>query len=145
MLNAPTIRAIVRFDISEPVPLPAGLVVMTSARICDPDVDVYRFPAIRESKPERVLYLSPKDLLPMSMFLARQPSSDFWFVVHRARWIGGQPDCFLSDPRKADAGPRPFRFESEGEALYYLREYRIGLRNVLIGRMGLNPGGDKVY
>jgi hypothetical protein len=141
MLDQPTIRAIVRFDIPE-VALPAGVVVLTSARICDPDVDAYRFPAIRENKPERVFYLYAKALLPMSLFLARQPSSDFWFVVHRARWIGGHPDYFLSDPRKADAGLRPFRFESEGEVLYYLRDYRMGLRKVLIGRMGLKLGLD---
>jgi hypothetical protein len=55
------------------------------------------------------------------------------------------PDAFardtemLTDHRpvicKAPLGP--FRFESGGEAFYYLRKYRIGLRNVLIGRMGL--------
>ena len=142
MLDQPTIRAIVRFDIAKPVALPAGLVVLTSARICDPDVDADQFPVLRETKPDRVLYLPAKALLPMSLFLARQPSSDFWFVVHRARWIGGAPDCFLSDPRKADAGPRPFRFESEGELLYCLREYRIGVRKVFIGHMGLKPGSD---
>jgi hypothetical protein len=103
MLDPPTIRAIVRSDLTEPVTLPAGVVVLTSARICDPDVEGCRFPVIRKDQPERVLYLHPKVVLPMSQYLARQPSSQFWFIVHRARWNKGQPDCFLSDPWKGDA------------------------------------------
>lgn len=71
-------------------------------------------------------------LLPLGEFLQRQPIHDFWFLIHLRTFKDGKPNCYLSDPRRVRMGSMPFRFESEGELIYYLRHYELSSAAFLI-------------
>src|SRR5258708_700053 len=129
-----TIRAIVRYDVEKPQ-VSAGAVVLTSSWICQPCGLTRRFPAVPENQPQVLLHFRADALLPLTSFLARQPSADFLILIDRERWLEGHGDCFMSDPRKLALGPRPFRFESDGELRYYLCEYNLSLSRFLTGRI----------
>jgi len=84
-----------------------------------------RFPATAEIKPDLLFWLSPNDLLPYSKFLRRQPRGEFWMLALKERLQSPDPNQFLANPSKETLGPKPFRFESLGEVIYYLRSQRL--------------------
>lgn len=64
--------------------------------------------------------LSPDKLLALSDLYLRQPEEDFW-VVGRLNFRPSQ-GMWLSDPVRLLFGPDPFRFESEGELRFFMRQ-----------------------
>jgi len=118
-----SIRAIVR----EPkwLALPAGTLLLVSHLAFEADAQQRVFPATLPKPPTDVYWVSPENLLPYSSFLRRQPTSEFWMLALKQTLLSEGRMEFLSDAKKQSPGPKPFRFESLGEVLYYMLEYRL--------------------
>ena len=122
-----TIRAIVRDSVSG-TPFSSGMSVLTSSRLVDAADHRIRFPVISESQPDVCAQVTVEKLLPVTQFLVRQPLSRFWLLAHRKRLHSGHARCFISMPWRVMTGWPPFRFESEGELLYYMKLYSLSSR-----------------
>ena len=90
-------------------------------------------------------WVSPENLLPYSSFLRRQPTSEFWMLALKQTLLSEGRMEFLSDAKKQSPGPKPFRFESLGEVLYYVLEYRLDpqkFRICCVGDIAFARGSD---
>lgn len=118
-----SIRAIVR----EPKwpALPAGTLLLVSHFAFEADAQHRVFPATLPKPPTDVYWVSPANLLPYSSFLQRQPISEFRILALKQTLLSEGRLEFLSDAKKQSLGLKPFRFESLGEVLYYMLEYRL--------------------
>ncbi len=118
-----SVRAIVR----EPKwpALAAGTLVLVSDRAFEADAQQRVFPATLATTPTEIYWANPENLLPYSSFLRRQPTSKFWMLAWKQPLLSEGAMVFLSDAIKQSPGPKPFRFESLGEVLYYVLEYRL--------------------
>src|ERR1700690_4199184 len=119
-----SVRAIVRSEAPGDPPLEPGSVVWISHWAFE-GTGARHFPATPQANPDRLLWLSPKDLLPDWEVLHRQPFNEYWVLLRRPRRRHRrrhpEPYAFLSDPWHQVFGPDPFRFESLGELTHYLR------------------------
>ena len=68
---------------------------------------------------EQTGWAAAEDVLRLTEYLKNQPTDAFWVLAVKAS-VGG-PLSYLADPRKGTNGQTPFRFESEGELLYYVK------------------------
>ena len=116
-----SVRAIVRSEVSTDPPLEAGSAVWVSHWAFE-GTGAPRFPATPQASPDRLLWLSPTELLPEWEFLHRQPLEAYWVMLLPQGRRGRGPVAHLSDPWNQVFGLPPFRFESLGELTYYLRE-----------------------
>jgi hypothetical protein len=92
-----------------------------------------RFPATMKDNPDPLMWLTPQDLLPAKEFLHRQPFEEFWTLVLRPRRARRRRGRFLSDPWTQRFGTEPFRFESLGEVVYYVRNSRLRTSDLQAG------------
>lgn len=134
-----SILAIVRY--TQPgLPVPSGSLVQTSSAILSNQEATRHFVCVPATSPDMVVRLPAGLLLPVSKFLERQPVLDFYAVIHRKRMTSRQP-CFIQAPRSITIGVTPYRFESEGECLYYLKTYELSSRAFLVAHVSaLQPG-----
>lgn len=71
----------------------------------------------------RSFWVNRLNLLALPDFLKRQPFHEFWILVKKDSLTTGLPE-YLSDPLKMIwRHHNPFRFESIGEARYYMYKY----------------------
>ena len=91
-----------------------------------------QFLAIPERNFGRAIRIPASNLLPLGEVFQRRPIHDFWSLTHLKSFAAGKTDCFLSDPRRIRFGPLPFRFESEGELVYFMRHYDLQFPAFLI-------------
>jgi len=129
-----TIRAIVRCHIPG-THLSPGVSVLTSSRMEDVPYSSIRFPVVRENDPDVCIQVAADMLLPVEKFLIRQPLSRCWLLAHKRRLSDGRNDCFVSMPWKVLTGWPPFRFESEGELLYYMKFYELSFKEFELMQM----------
>jgi hypothetical protein len=94
-----------------------------------------RFPATPQANPDRLLWLSPAELLPEWEFLHRQPLYEFWVLLLRQGRRGRESVAYLSDPWNQVFGPTLFRFESLGELTYFLERSAFNTRGAQVGFM----------
>jgi hypothetical protein len=123
--------------------LPAGTLLLVSHLAFEADAQQRFFPASLPKPPTGIYRVSPENLLPYSSFLRRQPTSEFWILVFKQTLVSEGRMEFLSDAKKQNSGPNPFRFESLGEVLYYMVEYRLDpqkFKLCCVGHINFAPG-----
>jgi hypothetical protein len=115
-------RYILRHDLARPVPLVAGQEVLVPPQVAP---GAQQLPVLLSDGTEGMWWLPRTALLPGREFLVRQPLTEFYALARRDRVREQQPDCFVTQPGRLIYGLIPFRFESAGEARYWLRQQRL--------------------
>jgi len=119
-----SIRAIVRGPVLEYPWLEPGTMARVSHFAFENNTTL-RFPATSDSAPGMLLWLRPSDLLARRKFLLRQPHSEFWMLALKPHRRRPNTAMLLSDPLTQSFGAMGFRFESQGELVYYLRSRQL--------------------
>ena len=78
-----------------------------------------------DEAPGSFFAIAGSNLLDCRYYLRNSMSSKFWCLAAKNRLLVDKPDKFLSDAREFTFGNIPFRFESEGELIYYLYEKEL--------------------
>jgi hypothetical protein len=138
-----SVRAIVRERMWRE--LAPGTLLLVSDLAFETDAQQRVFPATLPKTPTEVYWVNPQNLLPYSSFLQRQPTSQFWMLALKQPLLSEGAMVFLSDAKHQSAGPKPFRFESLGEMLYYLLEYQLDpekFKICCVGNIAFAQGSD---
>ena len=82
-----------------------------------------------------IKWMEREELLPRQQYLRNQPIRRYWCLARVKLPSEFEPDepIFLSDAATEQFGNYPFRFESLGEVVYYMKEHDLKPRDFWIG------------
>lgn len=112
----------------------AGDIVYQAGQVLAGEVLVYA-----KADPANLVWLRGQNLLARSQFLRRQPTRRFYFLADQKLFHSDNYYFFLEDVTDLKFGYRPFRFESFGEVVYFLRQRGLESDRFLIGNMTRYP------
>lgn len=72
-----------------------------------------------ETNQYQLTWIESECILPISEFLKRKPNKNYYAIAYR-HFIKSKLPYFIENTKTLEYGISPFRFESIGEALYFL-------------------------